>query len=121
MATLVYINSENGLGKADFEAVTYAKKLGQDVIVVTNGNNTDLAKLGEYGASKVLVDRSLTQADAQQTTRLIANAVESTGANILVFSHDLTAKAVAPRLSVRLKAGLISGAIALPETGNGFS
>lgn len=121
MATLVYINSENGLGKADFEAVTYAKKLGQDVIVVTNGNNADLAKLGEYGASKVLVDRSLTQADAQQTTRLIANAVESTGANILVFSHDLTAKAVAPRLSVRLKAGLISGAIALPETGNGFS
>jgi electron transfer flavoprotein alpha subunit len=33
----------------------------------------------------------------------------------------LVAKAVAPRLSVRLKAGLVSGATSLPDTSNGFS
>lgn len=121
MSTLVYIHSQNGLNKAAFEAVSYAKKLGSDVTVVTGGSNGDLAKLGEYGASNVLVDRSLTEADAQQITRLVAAAASKTGAKTIVFSHDLIAKAVAPRLSVRLKAGLISGAIALPDTTNGFS
>lgn len=121
MKTLVYINSDNGLSKAALETVTYAKKLGGEVTVVSAGANSDLAKLGEYGAAKVIVDRSLVNGDAQQITRLVASAAENTGAEIILFSHDITAKAVAPRLSVRLKAGLISGAIALPETSNGFS
>ena len=121
MKIVVYINSDNKISKASLEAVTYAKKLGGEVIAVSGGANQDLSKLGECGASKVLVDRSVVNGDAQQITRLIASAVEATGAEIIVFSHEITAKAVAPRLSVRLKAGLISGAIALPETGNGFS
>lgn len=121
MKTLVYINSDNGISKASLEAVTYAKKIGSEVIAVSGGNSSDLAKLGEYGATKVLVDRSVVNGDAQQITRLVANAAESTGADLIVFSHDITAKAVAPRLSVRMKAGLISGATALPETSNGFS
>jgi electron transfer flavoprotein alpha subunit len=116
MSVLVYINSNHGIGKNAFEAVTYGKKLG-DVTVVTNGNanDADLAKLGEYGASKVLVDKSLTDADDQQLTRLVANATEQVGASTIVFSHDDVAKNVAPRLSVRIKAGLVSGAIALPD------
>jgi electron transfer flavoprotein alpha subunit len=121
MKTLVYINGNNSHSKASFEAVSYAKKLGGEVIVIASGNGNDLAKLGEYGASKVLVDKSLENGDAQQITKLVAAAAEATGAEVIVFSHDLVAKAVAPRLSVRLKAGLISGAIALPETSNGFS
>lgn len=121
MKVLVYINSDNGISKASLEAVTYAKKIGAEVIALSAGTNGELAKLGEYGASKVLVDRSVVNGDAQQITRLIATAVESTGAEIIVFSHEIAAKAVAPRLSVRLKAGLIAGATALPETGNGFS
>lgn len=117
MSTLVYINSRNGLAKNALEAVTYGKKLGSDVTVITTGSADDatLAKLGEYGASKVLVDKSVTGDDSQQLTRVIASAVEAAGATTIVFSHDLTAKAVAPRLSVRLKAGLVSGAIAVPE------
>lgn len=117
MSVLVYINSNHGIGKNAFEAVTYGKKLG-DVTVVTNGNADDasLAKLGEYGASKVLVDKSLADADDQQLTRLIANAADQVGANTIIFSHDHVAKNIAPRLSVRLKAGLVSGAIALPDT-----
>lgn len=114
MSTLVYINSNHSLGKNTFEAVTYAKKLGQDVVVVANAANDDLAKLGEYGASKVLVDGSLAHADDQQLTKLIANAANAVGANTVIFSHDDVAKNVAPRLAVRLKAGLVSGAIATP-------
>lgn len=123
MSTIVYITSSNGLGKSAFEAVTYAKKIGGEVIVVTTGSadSASLATLGEYGANKVLVDKSVSSDDAQQLTRVIASAVESTGANTVVFSHDMIAKAVAPRLSVRLKAGLVAGATSLPTTDGGFS
>jgi electron transfer flavoprotein alpha subunit len=123
MSTIVYISSNNGLGKSAFEAVTYAKKMGEDVIAVTVGNadSNVLAELGQYGATKVLVDRNANSDDDQQITKVIASAVSSTGANKVVFSHDLIAKAVAPRLSVRLKAGLVAGAISLPSTDGGFS
>ena len=119
---LVYVNSDHGIGKSAMEVVTYGKKLG-DVAVVTAGNasDADLAKLGQYGASKVMVDHNAKADDAQQLTRLIANAASAVDAKIIIFSHDLIAKSVAPRLSVKLKAGLISGAIALPETNGDFT
>ena len=117
MSTLVYINSRDGIAKSATEAITYAKKLGEEVIAITTGSADDatLASLGEYGASKVLVDRNVATDDAQQITKVIATAAASTGASTIVFSHDLIAKSVAPRLSVRLKAGLISGAIEIPQ------
>ncbi|MBI1838478.1 MAG: electron transfer flavoprotein subunit alpha/FixB family protein [Flavobacteriia bacterium] len=123
MSTIVYITTNNGVGKSAFEAVTYAKKMGEEVIAVTVGNadSSLLAELGVYGASKVLVDRNANVDDDQQITRVIASAVETTNANKVVFSHDLIAKAVAPRLSVRLKAGLVAGAISLPSTEGDFS
>jgi electron transfer flavoprotein alpha subunit len=121
MKALVYINTNHFAAKASFEAVTYAKKLGGEVTVVAYGNAAGAEALGAYGANKVLVDSSINEADNQQITNLVASAVEATGAEVVIFSHDLVAKAVAPRLSVRLKAGLISGAIALPETTNGFT
>lgn len=117
MSILVYINSnEDKIAKSGFEAVTYAKKLG-DVTVVTNGNASDatLAELGKYGASKVLVDRSFEGIDEQQLTRMVATAADSESANTIVFSDDLVGKAVAPRLSVRLNAGLVSGATGIPQ------
>jgi electron transfer flavoprotein alpha subunit len=116
MSVLVYINSSSGLGKSAFEAVTYGKKLDSNVTVITTGNAeaSTLATLGKYGANKVLVDRSISGHDDQQLTRVIATAVESTGASTIVFSHDLNARAIAPRLSVKLKAGLVSGALDVP-------
>ena len=86
MSTLVYINSSNGIGKAALEVVSYAKKLGNDVVVVANGNadEASLASLGEYGASKVMVDRSV-EGDSQQVTRMIASAAEATGAEHSYF------------------------------------
>lgn len=117
MSVLVYINSNSGLHKSALEVVTYGKKIGETVTVITSGaaEASVLATLGKYGASKVLVDRSFSGDDAQQLTRLIAAGVDSIGANTIVFSHDIISKAVAPRLSVRLNAGLVSGAIETPS------
>lgn len=117
MSVLVYINSNNGLAKSALETVTYGKKLGGDVIAVTCGDAdaATLARLGTYGASKVLVDRSVTSNDPSQIANVVKTAAETTGATTVVFSHDLIAKAAAPRLSVKLKAGLISGAVEIPN------
>lgn len=117
MNTLVYIHAAQNLSKSAMEAVTYAAKIGGNITVVATGNasDADLATLGAYGAQKVLVDRSASEDDAQQITRLVAKAAETTGAELIVFSHDIIGKAVAPRLSVRLKAGLVSGAIDVPN------
>ena len=58
MAVLVYINSENGITKNAYEVVTYAKKLEEQVIVITTGpkDESSLSKLGEYGAKKILIE-----------------------------------------------------------------
>lgn len=117
MNILVYIHAGQQVSKIQTEAVTYAAKVGGNITVVATGkaSDADLATLGAYGAQKVLVDRNATEDDAQQITRLVAKAAESTGADMVIFSHDLIGKAVAPRLSVRLKAGLVSGAISVPD------
>ncbi|MEN9699458.1 MAG: hypothetical protein RLZZ301_656 [Bacteroidota bacterium] len=115
---LVYINSLNGLSKAALETVTYAKKLGGELTVITNGtcDANALASLGQYGASCVWQDSSIDGQDPGQLVRMIAAAAQKVAASTILFSHDLIGKAVAPRLSVRLKAGLIAGAVALPES-----
>ena len=117
MNILVYIHAAQQVSKIATEAVTYAAKIGGNITVVATGkaSDSDLATLGAYGAQKVLTDRNATEDDAQQITRLVAKAAESIGADLVIFSHDLIGKAVAPRLSVRLKAGLVSGAISVPD------
>ena len=80
----------------------------------------DLAALGKYGLKKVhtVANASLDQFDSQVYTKIISAAAAQ--AEVIVFSNNIIGKAIAPRLSVRLKAGLVSGAVALPDTANGF-
>ena len=67
-----------------------------------------------------VTNEALNHFDAQVFTKVIAQVAEATAAKVIVFSNNLSGKAIAPRLSVRLKAGLVSGAVALPDTSNGF-
>jgi len=113
--TLVYLHTSNGMSKSAFEAVTYAKKLGNEVVVLTAGNadaNT-LATLGSFGAQKVIVNRAIDGSDEQQVSTWVCN--HAANAENILFLHDVAGKAIAPRVSVRLKAGLVAGAVALPE------
>lgn len=117
MSVLVYIDTLSGkIAKNAMEAVQYGSKIGATT-VITNGNISDseLAALGGVGASKVLVNRSLNSNDAAQVSCLVKAAAAAEGSSTIVFSQDLTGKAVAPRVSAGLKAGLVAGAISLPE------
>ncbi|MEJ7611297.1 MAG: electron transfer flavoprotein subunit alpha/FixB family protein [Ferruginibacter sp.] len=124
---LVFIDQSNGhIKKSSFEAANYAsaiaKQLNTDAEAILLGTvNDDLAGLGKYGIKKVhtIGEVALNNFDAQVYSNIIAQAAEN--ADIIVFSNNTTGKAIAPRLSVKLKAGLVSGAVALPDTTNGFT
>ncbi|HYG51976.1 MAG TPA: FAD-binding protein, partial [Flavobacteriales bacterium] len=128
MSVLAFLESNNGkISKSGFEVVSYAHqlaaKLGKQTIAVTYGNTGDdaLASLGEYGANKVLVNKSLTSADTGQIAKLVLKAVEKENADVIVFSHDLTGRAVAPRVAARLECGIATSAVAYPNTEGGFT
>lgn len=121
-------NAQGSFKKKTFEAVQYAaelaQKMGTTVTAVALGNVNDAAmqELGQYGASKVLhvADARLDNLNARAYTKALATAAEKEGAKVIVCLHDVTGKAVAPRLSARLKAGMVAGAVSQPDTSNGF-
>ncbi len=122
MSVLIYIDSSNGkISKAAMEAATYGSKIAKGMnipsVAVTTGDcdDTTLATLGDNGVNKILVNRELKNADDRQLTRLINAAAEKENATIIVFSHDLTGRAVAPRLAAKIGAGFVAGAIAAPS------
>ena len=125
---LIFIDkSEGHIKKASLEAISYgaavAQQTGMNAEGVVLGSVTeDLAALGKYGVTKIhhVNNPAFDQFDAQAYTAAIAEVVKSTGAKVVIFSHNVDGKSVAPRLSARLKAGLVAGAIGLPETGSGF-
>ena len=122
MSVLIYTDSNNGaLTKNAFEAANYGGQLAQaagtDAIAIVTGSASGLEELGKYGVSKVLhvADAALDNFDPQKIAHVMAEAASTTGADTIVFSHDYSGKSVAPRLSAKLDAGLVSGAIALPN------
>jgi len=121
-------NAQGSFKKKTFEAVQYAaelaQKMGTTVTAVALGNVNDAAmqELGQYGASKVLhvADARLDNLNARAYTKALATVAEKESAKVIVCLHDVTGKAVAPRLSARLKAGMVAGAVSQPDTSNGF-
>ena len=121
MSVLVFIETKGKISKAAKEAVTYGSKIGATTVVTFgDADAAVLASVGDNGANKVLVCRSLSEGNDQQLTKLIAAAANDCGADVIVVSQDQLGKAIAPRVAANLEAGHVSGAIALPDTSNGF-
>lgn len=127
MSVLVYTENWDGkFKKLSFELISYAhniaKQLNTSVVALSIGavDNDELNKLGTYGASKVLnvVDAQLKNLDNQAYNAVIAQAVNKEGATVVIFAHNNYGKALAPRLSVKLKAGLITGVLTPPSSTN---
>lgn len=125
---LVFTENNNGqFKKSAFEAVSYASQLASNTSTQTCalvlGEHANVAELAQYGADQIIHinDARLNQLNSKAYTKAILTAAEQCKADTFVFSGNNTAKAIAPRLSVRLAAGLVSGAVALPNTGNGYT
>jgi len=122
MSVLVFAESADGkIIKTGLEAISYgAKTAGTDVTVVTAGALNGDGGAGAAGAAKVLVASGINGSDSGQVSKLITAAAKSVGADLIVLAHDNTGKLAGPRVAAALKAGLVAGAIALPDTSNGF-
>lgn len=129
MSVLVYTENWDGkFKKLSFELVSYATKvasfLGTSVTALSIGKveEAELAKIGNYGASSILSadDGEARGLDNQLYTSILAAAAEKTGAKAIILSHNNSGKALAPRLSVKLKAGLAPGVTGVPESVDPF-
>ena len=128
MSILIFTDQAGGhIKKAAFEALTYgaalAAQIGVEANAIVLGNvNDDLAGLGKYGVSKVFTvsGDAFNHVDSQVFVNAISHAVTATEATILIFSHTQTGKAIAGGVAAKLKAGIVAGAVALPDTSNGF-
>ena len=128
MSVLIFLDqSEGQIKKSSYEAASYgaqlAKNLGTTAEGIIMGTvKEDLSTLGKYGLNKIhiLKYEALNNFDDEVFTHILAEAVKKIDAKVIIFSNNFNGKALAPRLSVRLKAGLVSGAVDLPDTSAGF-
>jgi len=128
MSVLVYTENWDGVfKKLSFELVSYAAKVAKmmetSVTAVSIGDVADdeLNKLGAYGASKIVEVDGNTTLDNQVYTSIIAQVAAAESATVIVLSHNNTGKAIAPRLSVKLKAAVGAGLIKLPVSTDPFT
>jgi electron transfer flavoprotein alpha subunit len=130
MSVLVYTENWDGkFKKLSFELVSYAagvaKMIGTTVTAVSIGkvDESELKKLGNYGAGKIISvnNEQLATLDNQAYTSVLSEISGKENASVIIISNNNTGKAIAPRLSVRLKAGIGSGVSKLPLNLNPFT
>ncbi len=126
MPVLIYIDhSEGKIKKGSLEALAYGAALARQTQTEAHGFLAgsfpeELALLGKYGITKVYHAKPDEAISDAALVKAIEQVVSSSNADTLVFSFNQTAKTLAPLLAARLGAGLVTGAVALPETAAGF-
>lgn len=126
MSVLIVADTKGGeVKKSSLEAAQYGAKVaaaigGEAVALTLNASNGGV--LGTVGVNKVLnvEDASVSSSDPQKVVAAVVAAANQVGAKVVVFAHDSTGKAVAPRLSAKSGAGLVTNVTSLPDTSNGF-
>lgn len=130
MSILVFAeNSEGTYKKSSFEAVSYAAQLAQKmnerVVAVSLGmvDGKQHEELARYGADKVvsIADNRLNQFDAKAYAAALAQVASAENSSIVIISNTYGGKSIAPRVAVKLQAGIVSGVVSYPDLSNGFS
>ncbi|MBN2237421.1 MAG: electron transfer flavoprotein subunit alpha/FixB family protein [Bacteroidales bacterium] len=123
MSVIVYTeNWEGKFKKSSYELVSYAHaiatELGVETIAVSIGQVDDehLNELAKYGANKALCASSdkFAVLDNAAYASVIARAAKANNTSVVVFANNFTGKAVAPRVAVKLEAGMANSVTALP-------
>jgi electron transfer flavoprotein alpha subunit len=128
MSVLIFIDHADGhVKKASWEVLCYGSRIAQKAGLAAEGIvlgtlSEELSPLGRYGISKIyqVAQESLNILDSAVHCQVLADVVQRTGAQIVIFPHDTAGKAIAPRLSAKLQAGLVTGAVSLPDLDQGF-
>jgi electron transfer flavoprotein alpha subunit len=130
MPVLIYTeNAESKFKKSTFEAVSYARAIADQnntsltAISIGDISTDELNALAKYGAEKILnvSNAQLKNFVNQAYASVIAEAAKKQGADIVVLSNSFSGRGLAPRLGVKLDAGVVDGAVSLPDqTGGKF-
>lgn len=127
MSVLIFIDATDGLvKKSAFEVLSYgadlAKLAGTKANAVFLGKaNEDLSSLGRFGVEKVIqVAPDQESVNNDQIVAALQEVITQSGTNTIIFSHSLNGKAIAPVLAAKLRAGLVSGVVSLPNLEQGF-
>ncbi|MEM9982281.1 MAG: electron transfer flavoprotein subunit alpha/FixB family protein [Bacteroidota bacterium] len=129
MSVLIFVEISEGKAKpSSLEAVGYGAKVAEQLNVQANAlvlgeiDQCELENLGGYGATKVLHvnDARLNKGIIQAFANSLGQAVEKENAQVVVLAKSSLGDAVAARVAGRLKAGLTSNVVELPDTSNGF-
>jgi electron transfer flavoprotein alpha subunit len=128
MSVLIFLDQAEGhIKKNSLEAASYGAKIAEMLNtnaegIVLGTVKDELSTFGIYGLKKIhyFKNDELNNIDTQVFTSIIAEASMRINATVIIFSNNFNGKALAPRLSVKLKAGLVSGAVSLPDLSNGF-
>jgi electron transfer flavoprotein alpha subunit len=124
MKILVFTENWDGkFKKLSYELISYARQLGESVTALNIGNvdDSELKELGKYGAAKVLnASVPFEGLDNNTYSAIVAEAAKSEGADVILLADNMTGKAIAPKIAVKLTAGLVSGVTALPVSTDPF-
>src|SRR5215211_3732038 len=102
MSVLIFIDQAEGhIKKASLEAMCYGAKVAAQLNTTAEGVvlgtvSEDLPALGKYGVQKIhhIANDILNHFDAQVFTKVIAQAVDATGAKVIIFSNNIDGKAI---------------------------
>lgn len=122
MSVLVYIETAKGkVKKASLEATNYAahiaSQLGTSVTAIAfNADGAHLEEVGKAGAKKILSVKgeAYKTHDPVYLAAAVEQAAKAENAKVIITSFDITGKGLAPRLSGKIKAGLVAGAVDYP-------
>jgi electron transfer flavoprotein alpha subunit len=122
MSVLVFTETGKGkVKKVSLEAINYATQVaGQTnssvTAIVFNADPAHLEEIGKAGAGKILSVKgeAYKTQDVVYYAAALEQAVKAENAKIIITSFDVTGKALAPRLSGKLRAGLVAGAVDYP-------
>lgn len=123
MSILIFTELADGkFKKSSLEAISYGSKIDGSapvVLAIGEAGEDSLAEAGQFGASKVIYSPQ-NQENIMVYSQALLQAIESTGAKIVVSVKSALADAVMARAAGTLKAALIGNVTELPDTSNGF-
>jgi len=119
---LVFAEQRNGeIKKIAFENLTIAKKLGAelgaDVLSVLIGNSVFglASELEKYGADKVLTyqDVNLENYNSEGYAKVMADAIDDTQADVIIFGATAMGKDLAPRVAAKVNGSVATDVISV--------
>ena len=125
MSVLIYAQNWDGkFKKSVYELLSYGKKIaenkGTELIALSLGNveKDELESLANYGADKIYFSNNsaFESFDNEIFTAALKQTAEKVAAKEIILLHNNEGKALGSHLSVALKAGFVSAAVALPES-----